>query len=478
MNKNIHQIFVDLDGTLIRTDLFFEAAIKLIKLNPLNIFRLALWILQGRSIAKERVAQRVELNVQDLPYETSLVDYLTEKKRQGHPIVLATASHRIYAEKIAAHLDLFDHVIASDSVGNMKGIKKLAAIREYIGDAAFTYAGDSSADRPIWKEAAANIFVNAPDRDVKKAESRDKAEKTIIRDHSLIRSFIKEMRIHQWAKNVLIFVPLFTSHTYLELNHLFITALAFVSFSLTASGVYFLNDLLDLDSDRSHASKRFRPLASGALPIQAGFFGAIGLPLIAFVLAFQFLPLAFFGFLALYFLITNAYSFYLKTISTADVMTLAVLYTLRVIAGAAAAGVQLSSWLMAFSIFLFVSLAYLKRYIEVAALDKNMTKAPGRGYSADDSETLFSLGVASATTSALVMALYIHSDDVTRLYHNPQLLWALCLIILYWNNRIWLGARRGKISGDPVIFAIKDKVSQALGLAFVSVILLARYAVY
>ena len=478
MNKNIHQIFVDLDGTLIRTDLFFETAIKLIKHNPLNIFRLVLWILRGRSIAKDRVAQRVELNVEDLPYETSLVDYLREKKRQGHRIVLATASHRIYAEKIADHLDLFDQVIASDSRRNLKGVKKLAAIRECIGAAAFVYAGDSAADRPIWKEASANIFINAPARDVKKAEIHGKAEKTIIRDHSLIKSFIKEMRIHQWAKNALIFVPLFTSHTYQDLNHLLIAGIAFISFSFCASGVYFLNDLLDLDADRRHASKRFRPLASGALPIQAGLLGAIGLPLAAFILAWQFLPLSFFSVLALYFFTTNAYSFFLKSISTADVMTLAILYTLRVIAGAAAAGVQLSSWLMAFSIFIFVSLAYLKRYIEVAALDQNTEKVPGRGYSAGDSETLFSLGAASATASVLVLALYIQSDEVTRLYHNPDILWALCLIILYWNNRIWLGARRGKISGDPVIFAIKDNVSRALGLAFVAVILLARHVVY
>lgn len=478
MNKNIHLIFVDLDGTLIRTDLFFEAAIKLIKRNPLNIFRLALWILQGRAIAKDHVARRVELNVEDLPYETPLIDYLREKKSQGRRIVLATASHRIYAEKIAAHLDLFDDVIASDAGRNLKGVKKLAAIRECAGDAAFVYAGDSPADRPIWKEAISNIFINAPARDVKRAETLAKAEKTITRDQSLIRSFIKEMRIHQWAKNALIFVPLFTSHTYQDLTHLLAAVIAFISFCLCASGVYFLNDLLDLDADRSHASKRFRPLASGALPLQAGLFGAIGLPLAAFFLAWQFLPLYFFSILALYFFITNAYSFFLKSISTADVMTLALLYTLRVIAGAAAAGVQLSSWLMAFSIFIFVSLAYLKRYIEIAALDQSAGRAPGRGYSAGDSETLFSLGAASATTSVLVMALYIQSPEITRLYHNPDMLWVLCLIILYWNNRIWLGARRGKISGDPVVFAIKDNVSRALGLAFVAVIMLARYAVY
>ena len=456
MNKNIEYIFVDLDGTLVRTDLFLESLLQLLKRNPFNIFRIIFWILQGRAFVKERVTSCVDIHVEHLPFETLLLDYLREQKEQGRLIVLATASHRLYAEKVAAHLGIFDHVIATDGDNNIKGHHKLAAIRQYVGDAKFIYAGNSAADRPIWKAASANILVNAPSKDVKVAEVAKKAEKVIKSRPPVWRAFLNEMRPHQYAKNILIFVPLFTSHEYQEVSVSLAALLAFLCFSLCASGAYFLNDLLDLQSDRLHSIKRNRPLASGNLPIPIGIAGAIVLPVISFVIASIFLPIIFVGVLAVYFLITNVYSFALKRISTADVMTLAILYTLRVVSGAAATGIALSSWLIAFSVFLFVSLAYLKRYIEVAALPENMGNAHGRGYSAADSETMFSLGVANITASVLVLALYINSEEVIRLYQSPEVLWFLCLLMLYWGNRIWVCARRGNIADDPVIFAIKD----------------------
>jgi len=475
MSKSIDHIFVDLDGTLVRTDLFFESILQLIKRNPMNLFRVVIWVLQGRSVAKEKVANLVDVDAEHLPYEPSLIAYLREKKAQGKNLVLATASHRIWAEKVSSYLGIFDHVIATDSRTNLKGKRKLAAIRALIGDGQFAYCGDSAADRPIWSEAAQNIFVNAPQKDVDAAKSQNKAERVFVSGKSPLKAFFKEMRVHQYAKNALIFVPLFTSHHYNDLTLLLNVAVAFVCFSLCASGVYFLNDLLDLGADRIHAKKRHRPLASGDLPISLGIVGSILLPLLAFGLAGVFLNIAFFGVLASYFILTNAYSFFLKRVSTADVMVLAVLYTLRVVAGAAAAGVALSSWLMAFSMFVFVSLAYLKRYIEVAALSEDVDKAHGRGYSAADSETMFSLGIANITASVLVLALYINSEEVKVLYQSPVILWLLCLLMLYWGNRIWVGARRGKIADDPVVFALKDKVSRMVGAGFLLVVLAAKY---
>lgn len=475
MSNSVDHIFVDLDGTLVRTDLFFESVLQLIKRNPINLFRVVFWVLRGRAVAKEKVANLVDVDAENLPYEPSLIDYLREMKAQGKSLVLATASHRIWAEKVSAYLGLFDRVIASDSQNNLKGKRKLAAIRALIGESQFAYCGDSAADRPIWSEAARNVFVNAPGRDVAAAKAQNKAERVIVSEQSTLKAFVKEMRVHQYAKNALIFVPLFTSHHYNDLTLLAHVAIAFVCFSLCASGVYFLNDLLDLSADRAHARKRHRPLASGALPISLGVAGAILLPTAAFVVAALYLNLAFLGVLGVYFLLTNGYSFFLKRISTADVMTLAVLYTLRVVAGGAAADVTLSSWLMAFSVFVFVSLAYLKRYIEVAALSEAVDKAHGRGYSAADSETMFSLGIANITASVLVLALYINSDEVTVLYRSPTILWLLCLLMLYWGNRIWVGARRGKINDDPVVFAIKDKVSRMVGASFVLVVLAAKY---
>ena len=282
------------------------------------------------------------------------------------------------------------------------------------------------------------------------------------------------MRARQYAKNVLIFVPLFTSHGYQNPMSLLTVFVAFICFSLCASGVYFLNDLLDLEADRRHTRKRHRPLASDDLPITWGASGALFLPLLAFGIASVYLNMMFVGILAVYFLISNAYSFYVKSISTADIMTLAVPYTLRVVAGAAAVGVALSSWLIAFSVFVFVSLAYLKRYIEVVALSQGTEMAPGRSYSAADSETMFSLGIANITASVLVLALYINSEEIVSQYPSPSILWLLCLLMLYWGNRIWIGARRNKIADDPVV-AVRDRVSQVIGLGCLLVVLAAKY---
>ncbi len=287
-------------------------------------------------------------------------------------------------------------------------------------------------------------------------------------------AFIREMRPHQWVKNLLVFVPVLAAHQYLDQPVLPKAILAFVLFSLCASGVYFLNDLVDREADRKHPKKRFRPLASGDLPVSWGIAGAIVLPLLAFMVALVWMPLAFVAVLAIYFVATTAYSFYLKKTSTADVITLAALYTIRILAGGAATGIVLSTWLLALSMFLFLSLAYLKRYIELAALDSD-AKAVGRGYTAADRESMFSLGVANATASVMILAMYISSDDVRVLYRNPELLWFVCLLLLYWNNRIWIGARRGKVHDDPVLFAIKDPVSRLVGVALVGVILAARH---
>ncbi len=475
MKKDFKYIFVDLDGTLIRTDLFVESILILIKQNPFAIIQVIFWILQGRSVAKDKVARRVELNVDHLPYESELIDYLKKQKEQKKILILTTASNHRYADKVAKFLGLFDKVIASDKNNNYKGKRKLEAIHEITSNENFVYAGDSSADRPIWNAAHSCIFVNAPNKDVELANSMGKTEKIITRNQSLGLSVLKGMRLHQWAKNVLIFVPLFTSHTYLNSNSLIAASLAFICFSLCASGVYFLNDMLDLEADRRHVLKRFRPLASGELPLPIGIAGAIILPAIAFTLAWVWLPIPFFITLFVYYLFSNAYTFFLKKVHTADVMTLAVLYAIRVVAGAAAISVELSSWLLAFSVFIFVSLAYLKRYVELFNFAEDTDQALGRGYTASDREAMFTLGIASMTVSVLVLALYISSEEVTSVYNSPNLLWFMCLLMLYWGNRIWVQARRGKVSTDPVLFAIKDKVSQMIGVGFLAIIVCAKY---
>ena len=469
-------VFVDLDGSLIHTDLFVESILIFLKRNPLNFLRLLVWLFKGREVAKAMLARKVRIEPQHLPYEQELLDYLHDEKAKGRRLVLATASHRSYARRIARHLGIFDKVIASDAKHNLKGRRKLDRILEYSGNARFAYVGDSRADRPIWDMASSNIHVHSAKADIARSQSQGKLAKNIVAKTTVWRAFVREMRPHQWAKNLLVFVPLLTSHGYHDPHTLFAAFLAFFSFSLCASGGYFLNDLLDLTVDRRHIRKRLRPLASGILPIAWGVAGALGLPALAFIIAWLYLPLAFLSTLIAYFLITNAYSFYFKRISTADVIALAILYTLRIIAGACAINVALSSWLLAFSVFIFVSLAYLKRYVELAAREGAVEPTPGRGYSHADAETMFSLGISNATASVVVLALYINgSDEVSLLYSNSQILWLLCLLLLYWNNRTWVGARRGKIDDDPVVFAIKDRVSQLVGIASLLVVLAARY---
>lgn len=291
---------------------------------------------------------------------------------------------------------------------------------------------------------------------------------------SVLRAFIREMRPHQWAKNLLVFVPLLTAHEYTSVSQTSTAFLGFLLFSLCASGVYFLNDLVDLDADRKHPGKRRRPLASGELPVSMGVAGAIGLPLLALAASTVFLPIWFVIVLVVYFLTSTAYSLYLKRISTADVITLAALYTVRIIAGGAAAGITLSSWLLAFSVFFFLSLSYLKRYTELVRSDGN-SKVPGRGYASEDRESIFVLGVANAIASVVVLSQYISSEDVIILYRNPKLLWLMCLLLLYWTNRLWIGARRNKINDDPVLFALKDPISRFVGLALVAVLLMAHH---
>lgn len=474
-NNPYNLLFVDLDGTLIRSDLFFESILIFLKQKPFNFLQLIVWLIKGRSIAKTMVARNVDLEVENLPYETELIEYIKLKRTQGCQVILATASHWFYARKVAAHLGLFDEVMATNAKYNLKSTKKLKKIRKRANGEPFAYAGDSVADRPIWKAATANIHVNAKKSDIDLSVSQNKLEKVINSRPSTIKYFIKGMRIHQYAKNALIFVPLITSHSYSDAALVLAVLLGFICFSLCASGVYFLNDLLDLTADRQHPTKRNRPLASGNLSLIAGVIGSLCLPVLAFCIAFLFLPFNFVIILAIYFIITNFYSFYLKRLSTADVIALAVLFTLRVIAGAAAIGVVPSSWLLAFSVFVFVSLAYLKRYIEVSAMSKEKGKAEGRGYAYADSESIFTLGVSNSTASILVLALYISSSDISTHYPSPQILWLLCLLMLFWTNRLWIGARRGKINDDPVLFALKDSVSRLILIAFGLVILAARF---
>jgi 4-hydroxybenzoate polyprenyltransferase/phosphoserine phosphatase len=473
--RNYSVLVVDIDGTLIRTDLLHESVFALLKSNPLYLFLLPVWLLKGRAHLKQMIAERVDLPVELLPYREEFVEYLQTEKAAGRSLVLATASNIRYAEGIASHLGIFDQVLGSDQKDNLKAARKLAHISEALGGEQFAYAGNSEADVPIWAQAAAAVVVAAPDSVHKKAERIGRVVKVFEEQKNYLTAFFKAIRPHQWLKNLLIFVPLGLAHqleSVVAVEHAFF---AFVAFCFCASSVYLLNDMLDLASDRQHPTKRFRPFAAGDLPITYGVIG-MGVFLLAAILIALALPRFFFWVLVLYYILTLAYSLWLKSSMLIDALTLASLYTLRLIAGAAAISVEPSFWLLALSMFLFLSLAFIKRYSELLVLNESgRQKLVGRAYRTVDMETLASLGAASGYLAVMVMAFYINSDKVFEQYRRPEALWLFCPMMLYWISRMWVLTRRGEMHDDPVVFTLKDKRTYILGVFALLSLLVANY---
>jgi len=454
---------VDLDGTLVKTDILFESVLALLKITPLCILLFPLWLLKGKAHFKRQIARRVTLDVARLPYNQDLLKYLAQEHRAGRRILLVTASDANIAQQIANHLGLFTSVIASDGMNNLAGDKKLQAIEAYIGPGRFAYAGNDRIDLAVWKGASSAILVNASDDVVRTAQKVANVSHIFRTPRTRLRAFIQAIRVHQWVKNALIFVPLIVSHQVGNQDHVLNATLAFFAFSLCASGTYLLNDLLDLEADRSHHKKKYRAFAAGDLPIK---FGLVASPLFSMAgLALSLLlPAPFTLVLVIYFMLTLGYSFYLKHTVLIDVILLAGLYTIRIMGGGAAIDVTISKWLLLFSLFFFLSLAFLKRFSELQELrSEGKDNSVSRDYFASDLSQVASMGVASGYIAVLVYTLYISSVEVKGLYGFPEVLWLICPIILYWISRMWLLAHRGQMHHDPVVFTIRDKVSYALG---------------
>jgi 4-hydroxybenzoate polyprenyltransferase/phosphoserine phosphatase len=451
-------VFVDLDGTVLKTDLLLESVAVLAKTRTYLLFMLPVWLMSGKANLKARIAAYADIDVSALPYNDEVLSYLESKKQEGHRLVLASASNTKYVEAVFKHLEIFDDFVASSETENLSGSRKLAAIQHSCGDSPFSYVGNGFVDLKVWGSAAEAVVVSNSKALAKKARSVS-ANVHVLENgtKSQLRPFLKAIRPHQWAKNVLIFLPLAASHRIDDVGLIVQSLLAFVAFSLCASSVYLLNDMLDLASDRKHGIKRNRPFAAGSLSLLYGYVGAPILLAVSFSLALL-LPTIFILVLFFYYLVTLAYSFRLKRVIVLDVLTLAGLYTLRLISGAAATAVELSFWLLAFSMFLFLSLALLKRCSELLILEqKGKAEAHGRGYSSTDYLVLNQLGVSSGLISVLVLALYINSQTIAQLYAEPRLIWLLCPIVLYWIGRIWVKGHRGDVDEDPIVFAAKDQ---------------------
>jgi len=466
---------VDLDGTLVSTDTLHESLLIAVKRKPVLLFRLPFWLARGKAGFKRRLTAEAALDCSLLPYRPDLLEWLREQKSAGRRLCLVTASDQSVADAVSTHLSpLFDEAWGSDGTRNLAGSRKQQYLVEQFGEKGFDYAGDAEIDLPVWSSARKVIVAGANPELEAEVERRFPDALAFPAPPFSFRTIAKAVRVQQWVKNVLVFTVLLTSHRFLDSSLWLPAILAFFSLSFCASSIYIINDLLDLESDRKHPRKRKRPFASGALPVAAGV-AIIPVCLAgALVLSFWLPPPARL-ILAVYPLISVAYSFYLKRKPLVDVFTLSALYTIRVLLGAAATGVLCSEWLMGFSSFLFISLAFSKRASELIGLQqRHATAVSGRAYFVWDLAAVQSAGIASAFTTGIVLTLYIQSKEVLQLYREPQWLWVVAVGIIFWLLRIWLVASRGQLDEDPVLFAVRDRISYLLYAVFAAAVALAR----
>jgi 4-hydroxybenzoate polyprenyltransferase len=464
---------VDLDGTLIHSDMMWESFARLLREKPWLVLATPFWCWLGRAHLKQQLARHVTVDATTLPYSAEFLEWLRLQKSGGRKLVLATASDLKMAEPVARHIGLFDEVMASDGKINLRDNAKLAALTARFGERGFDYAGNSSVDLDVWKGSHAAVVVNGSDNLVERARGKTTVAEVFPSRHSLFRQFMQCLRPHQWIKNLIVFVPLLTAHQLSDHTVTLQATVAFVCFCLCASAVYLLNDVLDLDADRHHPTKRNRPFARGTLPLQVGLFGGPLLLLVALGIALT-LSIGFAAVVAAYFITATAYSLRLKQIALVDVFCLAGLYTARLIAGHVATGIAWSAWLLVFSMFIFLSLALMKRFQELQSVrQQNGLAIKGRGYTAGDLELVTTLGLVSGFIAVLVLALYVNSDQVAKLYAHPTRLLLVCPLLLYWIARVWFLTHRGQMHDDPTAFAFNDWVSYAIGVATLAVMWLA-----
>tara|TARA_B100002019_G_scaffold280457_1_gene283421 strand:+ start:600 stop:2039 length:1440 start_codon:yes stop_codon:yes gene_type:complete len=469
--KQTQTIVVDLDGTLTPTDTLYESIVLLIKNNPFIVFFLLSWLLKGIAYFKSKVAENCNLDMATLPYNLQLIEWLKEEKANGKKIVLCTAANERIASAVSEYLKIFDEVIASDISINLKSASKHEALENRFGNKGFDYAGNSKEDFDVWRSAHKAIVVNASKSFLKKVKAITVVSKIFPHQPIKPAHWRHMFRIHHWVKNLLLFVPLLAAHQFGDMQFFISLLIAFVSFSLCASAVYMVNDLLDLNNDRMHSRKRYRPFAAAVIPIK---YGIVLIPIfiiMSFALAMV-VGSNFFICLMSYFVLTILYSFYLKRFVLIDCLTLAGLYTIRIIAGNAAVTAPVSFWLLGFSAFIFLSLAFVKRYAELLSQEQEgHSESYGRGYILTDAKLLQTFGITAGYASVLVFALYVNSETVIKLYAQPELIWFAVPLVLFWINWIWIRAHRGEMYDDPIVFALKDRTSQLSAIFLICIFL-------
>lgn len=473
-NERPQVLVVDLDGALLRSDVLFETFWSAFGRDWRSPIASLSALLEGRAALKRHLAQASDIDETTLPYDPEVIAYVSGWRERGGRTALVTASDHGIAVRVAAHLDLFDEVHGSDGL-NLKGKAKAAFLAERFGSGGFAYMGDAAADVSVWEQSGKAITVNASRALRSRAESLGRPFEHLNTAAQPLGPYLMALRPHQWLKNILVFLPMLAAHQ-LDGRTFLNSFAAFVAFNLVASSVYVLNDLVDLGADRAHPRKRLRPFASGSIPIAHGGWMALGLVLVGALISalpsWQFL-LVMLG----YYVLTTAYSLHLKRHILIDICVLAGLYTVRIVAGGVVTGVPLSVWLLAFSLFFFFSLAAVKRQAELVDMaERGQLDASGRGYHVDDLPIMSMIALGSGYVSVLVMALYVNSPAVLQLYRQPAALWGICCVLLYWLTRMVMVTHRRAMHDDPIVYAVKDRISQIcflliLGFALGGVIL-------
>lgn len=455
-------LVIDLDGTLIKSDLLVESFLALLSRHPVRAFTALAWIAKGKAAFKARIAEEVAIDCGLLPVNKALAQFIAAERAAGRKIFLASASTHRLVDSAARALGPFEGFFASDQKTNLSGTRKAEALQHAFGLGGFDYAGNAHADIPVWKAARDVIVVGAGAGLTRKTKTQFPNARYFPAGRPSLHTIFRALRLHQWLKNLLIFAAALASH-HLSPDTLFPLLLGFLSFGLCASSAYLANDLLDLQNDRSHVSKRERPLASGRMPLWLGITLAPLLLIAGLLLAIP-LPPTFLALLGFYYLLTTTYSLFLKQKMILDVLTLACLYWVRLVSGSVITGVPLSAWFLTFLVFLFLCLAIVKRCTEI--LDRGEAGAvalPGRGYIQRDLPILEAMAAATGYVAIMVFALYIDSAAASQLYRQPLFLWAICPVLFYWLSRILLLMHRGEMHEDPVVYAISDRASLVCG---------------
>ncbi len=471
MKSSQNILCVDLDGTLIKTDMLLESFIFSFKKNPFVIFFCLFWLLSGgKAKLKHKLALKYVFDPSLLPYNDKFLDFLKKRKNDGCELSLVSASSEIIVKKIADYLGLFSDSFGSDSVNNLSSLKKADFLLKKYGDKNFVYCGNSPDDIPVWKVSGSAVCVNTPSGVKRKLRNFGIRFEEVSTTENLLFAVIRALRIHQWAKNVLLFVPLVTARLFFDFHAWEQLVIAFLSFSFMSSFVYILNDLLDLESDRSHSVKCRRPFASGSLSIAFGMFLMPLLFLVSVSLAI-FVSDTFVSCLLIYLIVTSLYSFKFKQFIVVDCLILSFLYTFRIISGIAVLRVSTSLWLITFSGFFFLALAIVKRMAELKNQElKGTVKTKGRGYVISDYPMLSQIAVSCGLMSTLVFALYVNSSKAL-LFPHPVFIYFCGPVLVFWFCYIFLQTHRGNMDEDPVMFAVKDKISLLSGLVFISLFL-------